>query len=130
MAPDPLHDLAERRIQEALEAGLFANLPGAGLPLNLEDLSGVPEDLRAGYLLLKNAGVLPDELELRQSLLKLDDLLAACDDEGQRARLRSQRATALLRVALLREHRGFGPAHQEYEAQLAARLGRLPDGSV
>lgn len=38
--------LAEQRIQEAMRSGEFANLPGHGKPLELEDLSGVPEDLR------------------------------------------------------------------------------------
>lgn len=124
MALDPLHDVVERRIQEALEAGAFANLPGAGRPLELEDLTRVPEELRAGYMVLKSAGLLPEELELRQSLVRLDDLLAACESEPDRERLSRERAVAALRVAMLREKRGFGPAHQEYADQLAARLGR------
>jgi hypothetical protein len=124
MALDPLHDVVERRIQEALEAGAFANLAGAGKPLELEDLTRVPEDLRAGYLVLKSAGVLPEELELRQSLLKLDDLLAACDAEPDRERLARERAIAALRLAMLREGRGFGPAHQEYSDPLLRRLER------
>lgn len=124
MALDPLHDIVERRIQEALEAGAFANLAGAGRPLELDDLSRVPEDLRAGYMVLKSAGVLPEELELRQSLLKLEDLLAACESEPEREKLARERAVAALRVAMLREKRGFGPAHQEYADQLAARLAR------
>ena len=45
--------LAEERIKEAQRAGAFDNLPGKGKPLDLEDLSWVPEDLRIGYLVLK-----------------------------------------------------------------------------
>ncbi|MFM7298600.1 MAG: DnaJ family domain-containing protein [Planctomycetota bacterium] len=120
---DPLHDVIERRIREAEEAGLFRGLPGEGKPLELEDLTRVPEDLRGGYILLKNAGVLPEELELRQSLLRLDDLISACESEGERERLSRERAVGALRLAMLRERRGFGPAHEEYAARLAERLG-------
>ena len=120
---NPLDDVVERRIQDAEAAGLFRNLPGAGRPIEVEDLSRVPEELRGGYILLKNAGVLPEELELRQSVLRLDDLLAACEDEERRAVLGRERALAALRLSMLRERRGLGPAHDEYAAQLATRLG-------
>jgi hypothetical protein len=53
--------IAEERIREAQQAGAFDNLPGKGKPLELEDLSWVPEELRIGYLVLKNAHVLPPE---------------------------------------------------------------------
>jgi hypothetical protein len=44
---NPLHRLAERKIEEAVREGLFDNLPGRGRPLVLEDLSRVPPELRA-----------------------------------------------------------------------------------
>ena len=52
-----LERIAEQRILEAQRAGAFDNLPGKGKPLELEDLSWVPEDLRIGYHVLKNAHV-------------------------------------------------------------------------
>ena len=48
--------IAEVRIREAIARGDFADLPGKGNPPTVEDLSRVPENLRAGYILLKNAG--------------------------------------------------------------------------
>ena len=57
-----LHRIAEQRILEAQRDGAFDNLPGKGKPLELEDLSWVPEDLRIGYHVLKNAHVLPPRL--------------------------------------------------------------------
>lgn len=119
---DPLHDLAEEKIRAALEAGLFDGLPGRGRPLELEDLSLVPAELRTGYMVLKSANVLPEELELKQSLLRIEDLLAACEDEPENRALERQRSTASLRLSMLLEKRGFGPAHLEYAAKLAARL--------
>jgi len=65
-----LHRLVEERIQKAQEDGLFDNLPGKGKPLNLDDDSSIPEDLRLTFKVLKNAHCLPIEMELqRRSLI-------------------------------------------------------------
>lgn len=60
--------LIERRIREAEAAGMFNNLPGAGKPLSLDDDAHVPEDLRPGYRLLKNAGYAPSWIELQKHI--------------------------------------------------------------
>ncbi len=86
--------LAEQRIQNALAQGEFANLPGAGRPLPAEDLSLVPEELRVGYRLLKNAGYLPPEVEDRKEAASLRAMLAGMEDEQQRSK-------ALIRLQLL-----------------------------
>jgi hypothetical protein len=102
---DPLARIAEQELERAVRAGEFARLPGFGRPLELEDLSGLDPDLRAGYLLLKGAGVLPEEMELRKELLTLGDLLRACDDAGLRASLTERRRALGLRYELLMERR-------------------------
>lgn len=58
-----LDHIAKARIQEAIDRGELRGLPGEGQPLCLEDDSAIPEDLRAAYRLLKNAGFLPPELQ-------------------------------------------------------------------
>jgi hypothetical protein len=69
--------IAERKIAEAAENGEFDDLPGRGRPLELDNDSLVPEDLRMAYRILKNAGFVPAEIENRSkgekklSLLKL-----------------------------------------------------------
>lgn len=78
--------IAERRIEEAQARGAFDNLPGQGKPLELEDLSHVPEELRMAYKILHNAGCLPPELEERKELTRLVDMLDACHDEQERVR--------------------------------------------
>ncbi len=50
--------LAEQRIQEAMRNGEFRDLPGTGKPLELEDLSSVPEELRMSFKIMKNSSVL------------------------------------------------------------------------
>jgi len=76
-----LENIAEERIREAMARGEFANLPGAGKPLHLEDDAMVPEDLRVAYKILKNAGCIPPELELRKEILTLRDLLRTIEGE-------------------------------------------------
>lgn len=81
-----LHRLVEDRIQKAQDEGVFDNLPGKGKPLNLEDDSTVPEDLRLTFKVLKNAHCLPIEMELRKQIFNLRQLLdAAIDPEDRRA---------------------------------------------
>jgi len=75
--------IAEHYIQEAQERGEFDNLPGAGKPLMMEDDSMVPEDLRAGYRLLKNAGYLPPDLQLHKEIRDVEQLLAGVQDAGE-----------------------------------------------
>ena len=76
--------IAERKIQEALENGEFDNLPNRGKHINLEDDCFIPEDLRAAYRVLKNAGCIPQELELRKEIVNLKDLIDTLDDEKER----------------------------------------------
>ncbi|MGZ8439537.1 MAG: DnaJ family domain-containing protein [Candidatus Deferrimicrobiaceae bacterium] len=79
-----LGNIAERKIREAIERGEFANLPGAGKPLRLEDDSMIPEDLRVAYKILKNAGCIPPELELRREIITLRDLLRSIEDDDEK----------------------------------------------
>ena len=79
--------LVEKRIKEAEEKGAFDNLPGKYKPIKIEDFSNVPEDLRIAYKILKNAGCLPPELQLRKEIRKMEDLLEEVPDEKQAYKL-------------------------------------------
>ena len=76
--------IAEERIREAIERGEFDDLPGKGQPLNLEDDSHLPADLRLAYKILKNADCLPPELELRKEIRTTVDLLAGIQDTQEK----------------------------------------------
>jgi len=76
--------VAERKIVEAIERGEFDNLEGKGEPLKFEDESHVPEELRMAYKVLRNAGALPPELELKREITQLEELLAGCEDEAEK----------------------------------------------
>jgi len=75
-----LDRLADSRIEEALAAGELEDLPGAGRPLELDDDRLVPEELRAAYRILKNAGFVPPEIETRKELATLEALIATLED--------------------------------------------------
>lgn len=72
-----LERIAERRIQEAIEAGVFDNLEGAGKPLaDLEDNPFVPDDMRVAFKVLQNSGYAPDWMTLAQEIEDAKDRLA------------------------------------------------------
>ena len=96
--------IAEERIRDAMEEGLFDNLPGKGKPLNLDDDSGVPEDLRLAYKVLKNANCLPIEMELRKQVFSLRQLLAAAIDEPTRHAFRRELNAVTLSLNLRTRH--------------------------
>ncbi len=63
-----IESLAETRIAAAMEAGEFDRLPGRGAPLRLEDDSLTPPEWRIAFRLLKNAGLAPAWIELRNEI--------------------------------------------------------------
>lgn len=68
--------LVDQRIAEAEAQGQFRNLPGAGKPLNLDDDSNVPEEDRAAFRLLKNAGFAPPWIEFQKTIFEEQERLA------------------------------------------------------
>jgi DnaJ-like protein len=121
---DLIEKLAEARIRDAMARGDFDNLAGRGRPLRLEDLSKVPEDLRAGYILLKNAGVLPEEMQLRKEMVTLEALVDACADPEERIRLRKDLNWKVMRFRMLMERRRPLAVAGEYRAKILNRLSR------
>lgn len=65
---DGLQAVAERKIQEAIDEGVFDDLPGKGKPLNLDDDPLTPAHLRLANKILKNANVLPDWMQLEKEI--------------------------------------------------------------
>ena len=116
--------IVEARIRDAIARGDFDDLAGKGQPLSLEDLSAVPEDLRAGYLLLKNAGVLPEEMQIRKEMVTLEALLDACADPQERTRLWRDLNWKMIRFQVLMERRRPCARAHEYRAKLIARIAR------
>ena len=104
--------LVEQKIREAMRAGEFDRLEGEGRPVNLEAYFSTPEELRAGYAVLKNAGVLPEEATLRKEIDALRSALGSSSAPEERARLRRQIDDLTLKYNLLAE-RQRGPRRPE-----------------
>lgn len=119
---DLLDQIAEVRIREAVEAGLLRNLPGEGKPLLLEDTSAVPEELRVAYRVLKNAGFLPPELQLRQDIHTAEQLLQQVQDATERSRAQARLEYLKLRLQLCRRQPVSLQLEEQYRQPMLARL--------
>lgn len=115
--------LAEQRILEAQRRGEFDDLPGKGKPLELEDLSWVPDELRIGYMVLKNAHVLPPEAELLKDIHALEDLLKHVEDEGQRKALAKSIQRKVIRLDLFKRRSMSSESIGNYGRKLVKRFG-------
>jgi hypothetical protein len=60
--------LAERRIEEAMEEGVFDNLPHRGSTLCLDDDLHIPEEHRMAARVLKNSNTPPSSALLREAV--------------------------------------------------------------
>jgi len=92
----------EQKIRDAMAAGEFDDLPGEGKPLDLDSYFRTPEHLRLAYHILKDAGFVPPELELKKEIDKLKALRDGAESGDERKRLERKIAqkTAVYRMAL------------------------------
>jgi hypothetical protein len=116
--------IAEDKIRKAIKDGDFANLPGQGKPLKLEDLSNIPEELRMAYKVMKNSNVIDDYDALRAELMTINDLINACENNDERQLLKRQKNEKEIRFeALMKKRRTLNsPASSFYKEQMLERL--------
>lgn len=111
----------EAQLTDAARRGEFDDLPGSGQPLELDDDSAVPEELRMAYRVMKNAGHVPEVVQIRGEIASVEALLQVADDEASR-----QHAARRLRVLLDRLNRsgdGRGMVSESgYFRQLCERM--------
>lgn len=100
--------LAEQKIIEAVRAGEFDDLSGAGQPLPPDPLDPlIPSHLRAGLRILGNSGCPPLEVVFRARRAELDKQL----DQLEKSRI---------------DRGASGQSHSVFDKQLAVlRLKRL-----
>lgn len=114
--------VAEQKILEAQKNGEFENLPGAGKPLPIEDLSSVPEELRMAYKILKNAGCLPPELQERKDAANLLELLENCPDEKERVKQMARLRLLLTKIQTRAKRQVILDENDEYFQKILSRL--------
>ncbi len=119
-----IDSLAEEQIQAAIRRGEFDALPGSGQPLALEQDALLPEALRVGYRVLKNAGCLPPELMLRNEISEVEALLDRVEADAEKLAL--CRRLQLLKTRLAMHGRELSLLERDgaYRAKMVSRLGR------
>ena len=117
-----LEKIAERKIREAMEQGAFDNLPGAGKPLREEDLAAVPEEYRMAYKVLKNAGCIPPELELRKEIMNLRNPLGTVEDDAERLKRLRELNFKLLKLNMTRKRPVDLEDFPEYRDKILEKL--------
>ena len=114
--------LIESRIKKAQDDGAFEDLPGSGQPLEMDDDHHIPEDLRLVHKILKNAGCLPPEVQLRKEIRTTEDLLANMTDTEQKYRTIKKLNYLVLKLNGMRSANATFDIPQRYYAEVVDRL--------
>jgi hypothetical protein len=115
--------IIESRIKKAQEQGAFEDLPGSGQPLPTEDDRHIPEDLRMAHKVLKNAGCLPPEVQLRKEIRTTEDLLAGMTETEQKYRTLKKLNFLILKLNAMRDGNPAYDIPQRYFGEVVDRLG-------
>lgn len=96
--------IVETIIKEAMERGEFNNLSNRGRPIDLSSYFDTPEEIRAAYSILKNAGILPHEAELLKEIAELKLALTAAHDEQERGKIKLEIEQKRVEFSLMMDH--------------------------
>jgi hypothetical protein len=102
-----VESFVEKIIREAVERGEFDDLQGKGRPIDLEAYFNTPEDLRMAYSLLRSNEFVPVEVETIKEIAALKDELRKCQNDSDKANLRTriEQKELALRLSLERRKR-------------------------
>ena len=93
----------ESIIREAMERGEFDDLPGKGKPIDLTAYFDTPEDVRAAYSILKDAGMVPREVELLQEIAELKQVHSVLRDVKKKREVQKQIQQKQMEFSLMME---------------------------
>lgn len=103
---DIFTNIAEQKIQEGIRKGAFDNLSGQDKPLEIEDLSGVDPEYRMAYKILKNAGFLPPEMEVKKEINEFEKKIDESGSEGEKKSLRIELSKKISLYNVMKEKMG------------------------
>jgi hypothetical protein len=95
--------IAEARIREAIEKGELKDLPGEGKPIVFEDMTFVPPEMRAAFRLIKNAGLIPDEVALQKEIGHIQESLNKAEAIEEKAKLKKKMEETNIRLNIMLE---------------------------
>lgn len=116
--------LAEEHILAAIRRGEFDDLPGQGQPLILEDDNAVPDELRVGYRILKNAGCLPPGVALRKEIREVESLLNQVETSDELRTVRGRLCLLNARLAMHGHDGNLLLREQAYREKLIDKMAR------
>ncbi len=116
--------IAEKKIREAMDNGEFDDLPGKGKPLQLEDDRHIAQDIRLAHKILKNANCLPPELELRNEILTMEELLDGVRDTKEKYRQIKKLNYLIMKLNMARRGSLDLEKHQVYYERLVDKMGK------
>jgi hypothetical protein len=102
-------EIALQRLQTAMANGEFDNLPGRGRALPPDPAAGQPPEWRLACKVLRNAGLVPPEVQLLRDMDELRRRRSESADEGERALLLRRLRLTETAYRILQEQRGRSP---------------------
>ncbi len=116
------NSIVEAKIRNAQENGEFDNLPGQGKPLEFEEMN-CPEELSMAHKILKNAGFLPPEVELRKKISQVEDLLETVEyDSPERGRIQKKLNYLFTKLNTMRNNSKSTMFPEMYRDRLIKRM--------
>lgn len=76
-----IYSAVEQAILDSIERGEPDKLSNKGKPLDLTEWLRTPEHLRMSHSILKNAGIKPQEIEIKAQIAQLKEAIQALDKE-------------------------------------------------
>jgi len=116
-----LQRIAESRINEAIAEGRLRCDGWQGKPLPIDDDPFMPEDMKMAYKILKNAGYVPPEVEVRREIGRLEELMSASSDERTRLQQMKKLEVLLRRLDMMRPG-GSIASQEDYYRKVVERI--------
>ncbi|SDJ49785.1 DnaJ family domain-containing protein [Salimicrobium halophilum] len=119
-----LDHIIEEKIKKAVRDGDFDDLPGKGEPLPKDEFAHVPDELRNSYRVLKNAGMLPEEMQVKKEVVELEELLENITDPEEKNNTEQKLTEKRLRFQMLMEKRKMSGSrvYGHYKGSIAKKF--------
>ena len=117
--------IAEDKIKQAIKDGELNNLPGQGKPLNLkDDLPGMPQEIKMAYRIMKNAGYVTEEAELKKERVTVEDLIGLCENDKEKISWQKKLTQKRLQFSeMMKKRKGVSrPDFGEYEEKILKKF--------
>jgi hypothetical protein len=114
--------IAERKISEAIQKGQLDVVGWRNKPLPINNHNLVPEELRMAHKILKNAGYLPPEIEIKKEIQQIKDLLAACEDECTRVKQIKKLNYLVMKLNTMKGDSANIESQEKYYRQVVERI--------